>query len=49
MVRRLMERWLRHPKQIGWPLSLNDWIAVYLSATLYPSRLALLRLRQLAA
>ena len=48
MMRRLMERWIAHPKQVGWPLSLNDWIAVYLSATLYGSRVALGSLQQLA-
>ncbi len=49
MGRRLLATWLQHPSRVGWPFSLRDWIAVYLSAMLYGSRLTLAGLQQLAA
>ena len=49
MAQRLLGNWLRDPKQIGWPLSLRDWAAVSLSATLYGSRVAVQGLEQLLA
>ncbi len=49
VLRRLLATWLQHPSRAGWPFSLRDWVAVYLSATLYGGRLALDGLQQLAA
>lgn len=49
MMRRLLQGWMKDPKQIGWPLSFRDWIAVSLSASLYGSRVAVQGLEQLAA
>jgi ubiquinone biosynthesis protein len=40
VVQRLLERWLKEPANLGWPLSVRDWIAVYWSAMLYGNRLA---------
>lgn len=38
MVQRLLEEWLKNPAQLGWPLSLRDWVAVYWRAVLHPCR-----------
>jgi ubiquinone biosynthesis protein len=46
MVQRLIQRWLEHPAHVGWPLTLRDWVAVYWSAMLCPSRLAIVGLQQ---
>ncbi len=40
VVQRLLERWLKKPANLGWPLSVRDWLAVYWSALLYGNRLA---------
>jgi ubiquinone biosynthesis protein len=46
---RLLQRWLKSPTNVGWPLSLRDWFAVYRSALLYGSRVALGIAHQLSA
>jgi len=49
MAQRLLQNWLENPTHLGWPLSLRDWIAVYWSAMLYGSRLAIGGLQHVAA
>lgn len=49
MVQRLLQNWLKNPGELGWPLSLRDWVAVYWSAVLYPSKLAIGAVQQLIA
>ncbi len=49
LVQYLLRNWLENPSNLGWPLSLHDWAAVYGSALLYPSRVATRGLQQLAA
>ena len=41
LLQRLMQRWLKGLTSVGWPLSARDWIGVYRSVMLYPSRLAI--------
>jgi hypothetical protein len=42
----LLQRWLQGFTCVGWPLSVRDWIGVYRSVMLYPSRLAMATLQQ---
>ncbi|HZL67226.1 MAG TPA: hypothetical protein VFC29_07840, partial [Candidatus Limnocylindrales bacterium] len=42
----LLQRWLEGLTSVGWPLSVVDWIGVYRSVMLYPSRLAIASLQQ---
>lgn len=46
LLQRLLQRWLEGLTCVGWPLSVRDWIGVYGSAMLYPSRLAIATLQQ---
>ena len=39
VVQSLLQRWLKNPGYLGWPLSLSDWVEVYWSAMLYGTRL----------
>jgi ubiquinone biosynthesis protein len=39
VVQSLLQRWLKNPGYLGWPLSLSDWMEVYWSAMLYGTRL----------
>lgn len=48
MVQRLIQKWLENPAYVGWPLTLRDWVAVYWSAMLCPSRLAIVGLQQVS-
>ncbi len=41
VARRLLQRWLKSPTNVGWPLSVRDWFAVYWSAVFYGSRMAI--------
>jgi ubiquinone biosynthesis protein len=49
MMQRLVQTWLENPIYVGWPLSLRDWVSVYWSVMLYPTRLAVGGLQQLSA
>jgi ubiquinone biosynthesis protein len=46
LLQRLTQHWLKGLTSIGWPLSARDWIGVYRSVMLYPSRLAIATLQQ---
>jgi ubiquinone biosynthesis protein len=46
LLQRLLQHWLKGLTSVGWPLSARDWIGVYRSVMLYPSRLAIATLRQ---
>jgi hypothetical protein len=46
LLQRLLQRWLKGLTSVGWPLSARDWIGVYRSVMLYPSRLAIATLQQ---
>jgi ubiquinone biosynthesis protein len=46
LLQRLLQRWLKGLTSVGWPLSVRDWIGVYRSVMLYPSRLAMATLQQ---
>jgi hypothetical protein len=46
LLQRLLQRWLEGLTSVGWPLSVVDWIGVYRSVMLYPSRLAIASLQQ---
>ena len=46
LLQRLLQRWLEGLTSVGWPLSVRDWIGVYRSVMLYPSRLAIASLQQ---
>jgi ubiquinone biosynthesis protein len=46
LLQRLLQRWIESLTSIGWPLSARDWIGVYRSVILYPSRLAIATLQQ---
>jgi ubiquinone biosynthesis protein len=46
LLQRILQHWLKGLTRVGWPLSARDWIGVYRSVMLYPSRLALATLQQ---
>ena len=46
LLQRILQRWLKGLTSVGWPLSARDWIGVYRSVMLYPSRLGLATLQQ---
>ena len=48
LLQRLLQRWRQSLTSVGWPLSARDWIGVYRSVMLYPSRLAMATLQQLS-
>lgn len=49
IARRLLYQWLKSPTNLGWPLSIRDWLAVYWSAMFYGSRVAMGIAHQLSA
>lgn len=40
IARQLLRQWLKSPTNVGWPLSVRDWVAVSWSAIFYGSRVA---------
>ncbi len=49
VVQCLLQRWLKNPTYLGWPLSPSDWVEVYWSAILYGTRLATAGLQHVSA
>ena len=49
IARRLLQQWIKRPTNLGWPLSVSDWLSVYWSAMFYGNRMALQMVRRLAA
>ena len=44
----LLQKWLENPTDLGWPLSLRDWVELYWSAMFYGTRLATAGLQQVS-
>ncbi|MGA8875065.1 MAG: AarF/UbiB family protein [Candidatus Korobacteraceae bacterium] len=40
IARHLLRQWVKSPTNVGWPLSVRDWVAVSWSAIFYGSRVA---------
>jgi len=49
IARHLLRQWVKSPTNVGWPLSVRDWIAVSWSAIFYGSRIALGIAQQISA